>query len=120
MFDCNTVIGEATGGTGIGMLGILSNSLMWLLCSPNFTKFTLHLGIARTVEVSDGGAPSGDPGGDLCGEDIGSNIGGDARGPWSELQILLAIYITYIIYNFILHYYIYLIFILYLCIIYFL
>lgn len=81
LFDGSTVMGEATGATGMGILGILSSNLMWLLCSPSFTKFTLHLGIARTAEANGCGAPSDGCDGDLLGEDVDSSVGGDVRRP---------------------------------------
>lgn len=83
--------GDVTGGTDIGILGMLSKSFIWLLGSPSFTRFTLHLGMARTAEANGGGAPSGrsdDLGGDFCnGEFMGSITGsGDDNIPCSELK----------------------------------
>lgn len=81
MFVGSSVIGEATGATDMGILGILSSNLMWLLCSPSFTKFTLHLGIARTAEANGCGAPSDDCDGDLWGKDVDSDAGVDVTRP---------------------------------------
>lgn len=64
---------------------------MWLLGSSSFTRFTLHLGMARTAEANGGGALSGnsdDLDGDFCnGEFMGSVAGGgDDNIPCSELK----------------------------------
>jgi len=82
----NTGIGDVTGGTDIGILGILSKSFIWLLGSPNFTRFTLHFGIVRTAEVNGEDAPgSGDlddlEGDFRDGEVIKSCAGGDDNVP---------------------------------------
>lgn len=82
-----TVTGDATGA--IGMLGILSKSFMWLLGSPSFTRFTLHLCMVSTDEATGEGASFGEPGdlgGDFCGELTVSGADGDGNALCSELE----------------------------------
>lgn len=85
-----TGTGDAGGGTGgIGILGILSKSLMWLLGSPSFTRFTLHLCMVSTVDVKGGVGlldKSRRLGGDFCGELTASSAGDNDSTPCSELK----------------------------------
>lgn len=85
-------MGESTGTTASGTLGILSNNLMWLLGSFIFFKWALHFDIDSKPGVKEAVVFSKDLGGDFCGECPKSMCKGGDSIPHSELKILKNIF----------------------------